>query len=222
MTTLVMVPGWEQTLGDWEHMKTPFSDYKVVIIELPGFGKTPLVDENWSIPEYADYVLNKIQELGKQDIVLLGHSFGGRIASYIASSQPPWLKGLVLYGSPSIYRPSLKVKALTKIAKIAKKLGFSKKLSRNAELLEADAKGMGKIYRNAILSDQTLLLPKITVPTLLLWGNQDIEASPELAKEMHLLIPNSTLEIIENAGHNLHIFNQYIFYGKIKNFLQTL
>lgn len=222
MRTLVILPGWGQATGDWTVAASNFTDVKTVIIELPGFGDTPLLDENWGIPEYAAYVLTKIEDLNATDIILLGHSFGGRIASYLASQKPTWLKALILYGAPCIYRPALKTKLLVRLAKVAKKLGFSSKLSRNTELQEADNKGMGKIFRKTISFDQTTLLPNIEVPTLLLWGENDTEAPLRIGKEIHTLIPNNKLEIIDNAGHNLHIDNQYIFYGKIKNFLETL
>ena len=222
MVTLVILPGWRQTKEDWAVAASRFSGINVIILELPGFGKTPLIDDAWGVPEYSDYVNEKIEKLRLDNIVLLGHSFGGRIASYIASQQPAWLKGLILYGAPCLYRPTLKAKLLSKIAPFAKKLGFSKKLSRNKELLEADNAGLGKIFRKTVGFDQTELLPKINATTLLLWGRNDTEAPLRLAQEMHTLIPNNTLEIIDNSGHHVHIDNQYIFYGKVKAFLDTL
>jgi pimeloyl-ACP methyl ester carboxylesterase len=166
-------------------------------------------------------VLAKIERLNRDDIILLGHSFGGRIAAHLAAQKPRWLKALILYGAPCIYRPSVKTKILNRMAKVAKKLGFSKKLSKNKELLDADKEGLGKIFRKAISFDQTKTLPQIEVETLLLWGNDDTEAPLRLAHEIHTLIPHNQLEIIDNAGHNLHTNNPNIFYGKLKKFISS-
>lgn len=222
MATLVILPGWKGTKEEWSGIVNQFSDENSVVIELPGFGQTPLISADWGIPEYASYVLAEIEKLHKSDIVFLGHSFGGRITSYIASQNPPWLRGIVLYGAPCIYRPSLKIKLLIKLSKIAKFLHIKRKISHNPELIHADHNGLGKIFRKAINFDQTNLLPKITAKTLILWGSKDDIVSLDIAKEMHSLIPNSDLQIIDEGGHHLHIHNRHIFYAKIRSFLQNI
>jgi len=222
MVTLVILPGWRQTKEDWAVAASRFSGINVIVLELPGFGQTPLIGDTWGIPEYSDYVNEKIEKLRLDNIVLLGHSFGGRIASYIASQQPAWLKGLILYGAPCLYRPTLKIKSIILLAKLAKILGIRRKFYKNSDLSKADSTGLGKIFRKTVGFDQTELLPKINANTLLLWGRNDTEAPLRLAKEMHKLIPRNTLEIIDNSGHHVHIDNQYIFYGKVKAFLDTL
>ncbi len=222
MATIVILPGWEQTNNEWQAAQDAFGEIHTVILEFPGFGDTPLINDSWGIPEYATYIENEIAKLELSDVILLGHSFGGRVASLIASKKPTWLTALILYGAPSIYRPTKKTKAISAIAKFAKSLGFSKKLTPNNELKAADAKGLGTIFRKAISFDQTTFLPAISVPTLLLWGSEDSEVPTSIAKEMHLLINNSILDIIEHAGHNLHLTHHNIFYGKIKKFIETV
>jgi len=222
MVTLVILPGWRQTKEDWAVAASRFSGINVIILELPGFGKTPLIDDAWGVPEYANYTKTKVEELKTDNIVLLGHSFGGRIASFIASQRPTWLKGLILYGAPCLYRPTLRIKGMIALAKIAKLLGIRKKFIKNNNLSNADNAGLGKIFRKTVGFDQTTLLRKINAKTLLLWGRNDIEAPLRLAQEMHSLIPHNILEVIDNSGHHVHIDNQYIFYGKVKAFLDTL
>ena len=126
--TLVILHGWGHSKNQWNFFINRFDEGNVVIFDLPGFGEEKLIDQNWGIPEYSMWAKAKIESLGEKNVVLLGHSFGGRIAGYIASENPPWLKGLILYGSPSLYRPGKKVRFKILVAKFLKGLGFSKKI----------------------------------------------------------------------------------------------
>jgi pimeloyl-ACP methyl ester carboxylesterase len=101
-------------------------DFNVVFFDLPGFGKEPLVQNDWGVPEYANWVKNRLNKIeGKK--ILLGHSFGGRIATFIAGQNPEWLEGLILSGSPSIYRPTRKIKYKILLSKFIRKIGLKKK-----------------------------------------------------------------------------------------------
>lgn len=224
MQRLFILHGWGQNKTLWDNFTNQFHDIPVVALDLPGFGAEPLVDKNWSIPEYAKWVTSKIESLVSKDdqVILLGHSFGGRIASFIASEQPSWLHALILYAAPSIYRPSAKTKTKIVLAKLLKSVGLKLPANNNPELQEADRSGLGNIFRNVVNFDQTNLLPKISVSTLLVWGENDTEVPVTIAKEMSLLIPHSKLVIIDKADHNIHINNPTIFYGTIKHFIENL
>lgn len=219
---LVILHGWDQKSSDWEVIKEMLEkDCLVIIFDLPGFGDEPLENKNWDVPDYADWVISKIKNI-EGDKVILGHSFGGRITSYIASSRPEWLKGIILYGAPCIYRPNLKVKMMIFFAKIFKILGPGKFFSvNNKELKRADVNSLGKVFRKTVSFDQTKILPSINIPTLLICGEYDLDVPVRIAKEMQTLIPKSKLQIIDQVGHNLHQENSYLFYGIIKNFLKT-
>lgn len=221
MHKVVILHGWGQNKELWQDIINKFQAEDVIAIDLPGFGKEPLADPEWGIPEYADWVKNKIEQLNTQDVILLGHSFGGRISSFIASENPNWLKGLILYGAPCIYRPSNQVKNKIRIYKLLKKLGLKRK-SNNSELNSADKQGLGKIFRKVVNFDQTQILPKINAPTLLVWGENDTEVPVRIAKEINSLINNSKLVILQNSDHNVHLENPNIFYGTIKTFIDSI
>jgi len=210
--TLVILHGWGHSKNQWNFFINRFDEGNVVIFDLPGFGEEKLIDQNWGIPEYSMWAKAKIESLGEKNVVLLGHSFGGRIAGYIASENPPWLKGLILYGSPSLYRPGKKVRFKILVAKFLKGLGFSKKIKDK----------MYPIFKRVVTFDQTENLSKIMAPALLVWGDRDTEVPLSIAKEMNGLISGSQLIIIENAGHNSHLDQPDLFYGTIKKFTDGL
>lgn len=219
---LVVLHGWGHDKSSWEAFAKRFHDRPVISIDLPGFGTEPLVSGNWGVPEYADWTEQKIDSLHQGEVVLLGHSFGGRIAALIASRRPAWLSGLILYGAPVLYRPTFSIRARIVLAKFLKPALKGFRAKGNAELEEADTKGLGPVFRRVIPFDQTELLPKITVPTLLLWGEQDTSVSSRIAEEAHTLIPGSELTFLPGAGHNAHLELPDLFYGTVTRFLAHL
>lgn len=225
MKTIVVLHGWGHSKELWENFKnTLATDARVVALDLPGFGAEPRPNETWGIPEYKEWAKRKIEEVRDgNDVILLGHSFGGRIASLVASERPSWLKALVLYGSPSLRRPSLEIKLKIKVAKIMKRFGLKAKIVKpHSDLRVAEESGMGDILRNIIEFDMTKELPKISVPTLLVWGRYDKPVPLRVANEMHSLIQGSKLVVMDDVGHNAHLENPTLFYGIIKKFIKNI
>ncbi len=222
---LVVLHGWGHDKSFWTDFVSRFRDGEVLVLELPGCGEEPLVSDTWGVPEYAAWVREKIAALQDHNIALMGHSFGGRVAGLVASERPPWLRGLILYAAPCLYRPKPSTRVKIAAAKALKHLGVKKILKGkyiNEELKEADEVGLGAIFRKIIVFDETKALPKIAVPTLLIWGGKDTYPPLSMAREMQALISGSTLRIMEHEGHNAHLENPTFFYGIVKQFLGTL
>ena len=222
-------------LHGWGHEKDSFNELKkqleslpqvktVYAFDLPGFGNQKLVDNKWDIPHYADWVQAQIKRLKLKDVILIGHSFGGRIAAHIASQNPDYLEGLVLSGAPVLYRPTLKVTMKRKLFSTLKDIIPTKAKSFifSKELKDAESRGLGAIFRKVVLFDQTKSLPKIAVPTLLIWGEYDTDVPLRIAKETHKLIPHSKLVIIKAASHTSFLIHPYIFFGYVKKFIESL
>ena len=231
MHTVVILHGWGQNKTFWAGAFTGVSDVSIIIFDLPGFGAEPLPRDgaDWGIPHYAAWVREKIEKEKLDGVVLLGHSFGGRIAAHLAGERPSWLAALILYGAPCVYRPSFSVRIKKKIARLAKV--FSKFFGRmsglsggyrgNPELTEAEHGGRGGIFRRVVGYDQAEALKKITVPTLIIWGEKDAVVPLRIAHEMSRLVSGSRLEVLPGLGHNAHIENPNLFYGVAKKFIEN-
>jgi pimeloyl-ACP methyl ester carboxylesterase len=222
---IVVLHGWGHDTTFWQDFAHRFSDGEVLLIDLPGFGAEPIVSDAWGVPEYAAWAKEKLASLGENNIILLGHSFGGRVAGLIASERPAWLGALILYAAPCLYRPRASSRAKVAVAKVLKRLGAKKIVGDryvNEDLKWADEAGLGTIFRKIVVFDETEALPKIAVPTLLVWGEKDTYPPLSMAYEMHTLIFSSTLCIMEHEGHNAHLENPILFYGIINQFLQSL
>lgn len=229
---LLILHGWNHSSEVWQNAYQQLDTSKVTIHipDLPGFGQEPLVSPDWSIPDYAEWVEKKVDKILKTEnckqLTILGHSFGGRIAAYLASQNPPWLQHLILYAAPVLYRPTLQTKTKIALYKIGKRLTFGTKFLRefiahahHQELQHADQHHLGQIYRSVINFDQTSTLPKIQIPTDIIIGSHDTEVRQLIAQQTHELINNSTLHILENQSHNIHLDNPILFYGLIRKLL---
>jgi len=220
MKKIVVLHGWGQGKESWFSFANAFPDEEVERFDLPGFGSEAKPPFPWGVPEYAAWVRERIERGGWTDVVLLGHSFGGRIAAYIAAERPAWLAGLVLYGAPCVYQPSLSVQSRTIVAKLLRP--FRVLLSDRFKpkgLRDAEAGGLGEIFRRVVGFDQTDRLGRIAVPTLLVWGRDDAEVPLAIAREMLELIPGSRLTVVDHAGHNAHIDAPHYFYGIVRAFV---
>ncbi len=226
---LVILHGWQQQKEDLHLLSTQLETLEgvksITVLDLPGFGKEPLKDASWGVPEYSHWVSTVIEGKRLQNVVIIGHSFGGRIASFIGSKHPKWLSGLVLSGSPSIYRPEKLTKVKTvffKLLKPLRKIKLVKSLLLPNDVLMAEKAGLGSIFRKVVVFDQTHEVQKIQVPTLIIWGENDQSVPLSLAKELSRLIPKSKLIVIPHAGHNTFISHPNLFFGYVKNFIENL
>lgn len=219
---ILILHGWGQSSSLWKQLASKLNSLSPTeAIDLPGFGNEPLVSPDWGIADYAKWTESYIKSHKLKDVVLIGHSFGGKIATHVAIKNPQWLKKIILIGSPVLYRPSTITKVKIATYKLAKNI-LPKSLRTkfySYDLKKAVDSRMGKIYGNSVRYDQTENLQKIAKPTLIIWGDRDEEASIDIARQMQKLIPNSKLEVLKNTGHQIHLQNPYILYGFIKKFI---
>lgn len=78
--TLLFVHGWCINQSYWEHQVTKFcQSYKVVTLDLPGFGTPNIQRKSWTIQDFAKDVNTLIDQLKTNQVILIGHSMGGDI-----------------------------------------------------------------------------------------------------------------------------------------------
>ena len=220
---IVILHGWAHSSKLWESFVAKFHGHKVTLFDLPGFGSEPLVSETWGVENYANWVANKLKAKKITKTILIGHSFGGKVATGVAISHPEMIKKLILISSPVLRRPSLLTKIkiyLYKLSKYVPLSGFLK-YEINEDFKEAKDKNLGKIFVKSVNYDVTKMLPKLNIPTLIIWGRDDAEAIYPIGVEMAKLIPGAKLEILNNSGHNIQFENPNILYGFIQKFISN-
>ena len=217
-SALLLLPGWMNTLHNFDELVLRLlSDYRIIRLDLPGFGggtETPPL--NWHIADYASFVKAFIEKIGLDSYMLVGHSFGGRIAIKGVGEGILWPSQLVLIASAGIAKHrTFRNRVLTLFAKVGKaflyipplvfwRTQLRRKLYR---LLKSDyfaAGPLSHVYLNAIREDLQDDARKISVPTLLVWGTDDQMVPLSDGKRFTELIKGSKLEIISGIGHSLH------------------
>ena len=230
-TALVMLHGWGSNIELFKNCAAPISaKYFVTAPDMPGFGGTPEPPAAWNVDDYTDFVIEYIKALGLKRVILLGHSFGGRVIIKLVNRKdlPFTVEKLILVDSAGI-RPEKTEQQLKKekVMKLGKKL-----LSASPRLIEkmqsmvgsADYKAASPLMRevliNVVNEDLSHLLPHITQETLLVWGTADTATPVSDAEKMEQLIPNAGLARIEGAGHYSFLENPVLFNAIIKSYLK--
>lgn len=228
--TLVILPGWKNPASLWSNISEQLSQkYNVLVLDFPGFGYTSKPPKDWDTYEYAEFTKHFLQKLGVSDYILLGHSFGGRVAIILASDKTASVRKLILVNSAGI-----KTKSILSIISsfLAREFRFSKaflsKLGLNLELISnlarsgdyRDAQDLRGSFARIVDQNLTRHLSDIKIPTLIVWGDQDKELKIDTAKILHQKILDSKIRIVWGAGHHPHIEKPHQFMEILEQWLK--
>ena len=227
--TLLFLHGWRSEGKVWNSVIEKLgSDYNIYSLDLPGFGQSNVPDKNFDLQDYADAVDGFIKKNNLSKIIIIGHSFGGRIAIKLASTNPKYLHKLVLVDSAGIRHASIGITIKQGMAKILKpffKLSSLKSArqkiytSMGAEDYLATPE-LQSVFINIVKEDVTSLLSKIKISTMLIWGENDQDTPLSDAYIMEQAIPRSKLIILPNAGHFSFLDQTEKFTEEIRKFLK--
>ena len=221
--SVVLLHGWGQNIEMMKPVGDSLTDNDVIIIDLPGHGKSEEPKEVWELNDFVEMIHELLKTLNIQNTILIGHSFGGKLSLLYASMYP--VKKLILFGSPFKVKKnpnSLKVKTL-------KKLKTLPGLKNIAEIMK---KHMGSTdYRNAspmmrdilvkhVNTDITENVKKITCPTIIIWGTNDAAVPITDAYDLEKLIKDSAVIPYEGCTHYAYLERLGQTNSIIKNFIK--
>ena len=198
-----LLHGWGTSGKDFNKIETHFD---FITIDIPGFGKSVPFTKSFSPKSYADYLFKLIPESVD---VIVGHSFGGRIAVHLSQMQN--YRKIVIIASPLIRK--IKPNNGFSVFKLYK---FMNKLSiiSDRRLDELKNKYGSEDYRKAnkvlkdtlvmaVNDDLTDILPKISSKVELIYGQDDLVVPVKVGIDSSRIIPDSELTIIPDEGHNM-------------------
>lgn len=219
---VLLLHGWGQNI----QMMKPIGDnlcsnHRITIIDFPGFGESDEPSTPWSIDDYSLLIENLVRELNIRKPIVMGHSFGGRVAIHFSANNP--IEKLVLFGSPCI-RENKKLPLSTRILKKLRTLPGMDKLGEEMKkyIGSRDYKAASPIMRqtlvNVINEDLSSYARKIEEPTLLIWGEADTEAPVDDARELEkimidaalIILPGTHYAYLENLGQVINILNSFL------------
>ena len=221
--TLVFLHGWGQNIQMMIPIAKPFlKDYNVLIIDLPGFGKSSEPTYAWDLNEFVEMVHELIKSLKIKKPVLIGHSFGGKISIIYSSKYE--VDRLVLLSSPytvGIKKQPLKVKILKRLAKVPGLRSMANYFKK--KMGSTDYKNASPIMRSILVkhvnTDTTEECKKINVPTIIIWGTNDTTVGIENAYEIEKLIKDSAVIPYEGLTHFAYLEDKQKTINIIKSFI---
>ncbi|MCC8195850.1 MAG: alpha/beta hydrolase [Ruminococcus sp.] len=214
---VLFLHGWGANMGLFDKLMTAVSEkYTALALDLPGFGGSEEPPEPWSVDDYVKFVNAFLDELGVKPVCLVGHSFGGRIMiKELSGNLLPSVSKAVFIDAAGI-KPKKTLKqnlslAAYKAGKAVLSFKPIKALFPNAldnlrnKRGSADYKNSTPTMRATLVKvvneDLTELLPKINIPSLLIWGTADTATPISDGETFEKLIPNAGLVRVNGAGH---------------------
>ncbi|MEK7571428.1 MAG: alpha/beta hydrolase [Patescibacteria group bacterium] len=231
---MLLLHGWGQSHAFWEDVINRFEkEYHIYTLDLPGFGQSYEPPKMWKIEDYANFVHAFAIKLNIQNPIIIGHSFGGRIAAFYASKYP--VDKLILYSNGGLPPQSLQKKLSRHVFRQLSRIGkhlfpnqlyklhtvlFRPKQYRNElQITKQKSQRMLDIYIQGP-QDLTDQIKKITTDTLIISGRKDHLGEPSMGKRLHRLIKNSQLLEIPEATHFAHLERPNEFYEAVEKFLK--
>ncbi|NLJ57346.1 MAG: alpha/beta hydrolase [Tissierellia bacterium] len=216
--TVLLLHGWGGSIQTMMPIHNILIDkFRVVTLDLPGFGKSDKPKLPWDSYDYGLCIYKFIKKLNLKDLILFGHSHGGRI-SIVLASKYDLVKKLILINSAGIIpkRPLkyyIKVYSFKLIKKVYLLLPGKNKEEKLQRLYKKfgsqdyrDSEGIMRQTMVKVINDNlSNLLPLIKVPTLLIWGENDEDTPVYMGEIMEKLIPDSGLVVLKGAGHYSYI-----------------
>jgi len=208
--TIVLLHGWGQNIEMMDMLGRPFSDkYRIIVLDLPGFGKSKEPNKPSSVSDYATAVYMLLKKIKVDKPILVGHSFGGRISICYAAKYPT--SKVVLLSAP--FRPSMQKKSnwKVKVFNVIKKIKFLKPLReylRNKWGSE-DYKNASEINRGTLVKvvneDLTKYAQTIKCPVIMIYGKLDEAVPITEARVLENLIDDAGLVEYDNAHHYAYL-----------------
>ncbi len=212
----IVLHGWGASIDALGSILAGLRDrVELIAPDLPGFGQSDMVPAAWSNADYARLVVRLADQLGIGRFALVGHSRGAAISLVIATDPAARerVERMVLTGGAGI-KPRRRAAyygkvGMAKVGKAAAAVGGApgRRLQEkirgsvaSADWLAAPEALRGTL-RNVLAEDLSPLLPRVTAPTLLMWGDRDEDTPMWMAEKMEREIPGAGLVVLRGGGH---------------------
>lgn len=234
---IVLLHGWGSNIKLFANLIDLLSKkYMVVAMDMPGFGESAEPPSAWCVDDYVEFVIDFLKDYDTDKVMLLGHSFGGRVIIKLNSCKnlPFSITKVILVDSAGILPPKSNKKSFRtyyyKIGKAVLSMGIVQKIAPDAlenfrkKMGSADYAAASPLMRQVLVKvvneDLEPLLPNIKCPTLLVWGVNDTATPLSDGEKMEKLIPDAGLVKLENAGHYSFLEQQFTFNRVMSSFMK--
>ncbi len=235
---IVILHGWGLSAKLFEPLARELRSlgYRVYVPDFPGFGTAAIPDKPLFLKDYVEFLAGYLKKRKLARAILIGHSFGGRVALKFTQSFPGEVGALILTGTPG-YTPVSKKRlmlfiAIAKVGKIfflIPFLNFFQEKVRRWYYFTVGARDysraegfMRDTFKNVVREELVASMRDIHLPTLLVWGQEDIITPVPIAEKMKKTIQGSELYLIPKVGHNVVFKFPELFVSTITQWLKNV
>jgi 3-oxoadipate enol-lactonase len=217
---VLMIHGLGGTTNSFTPILQAFTRNKRVRFDLPGSGRSSRVEGPLSIERFVQATLKAMVAANVQKAHVVAHSMGTIVAAHLAASEPRAVQSLALFGPllapPDQARANIRArgnKAMTHgmqpiaDALVQASTSYETKAKRHTavafvreSLMAQDPDGYRRSCE-ALADAQAADTSKITCPTLLVTGDEDVVAPPQAVRMMAQKIAGSRVEVLRGCGH---------------------
>lgn len=212
-TVVLFLHGWGGGISSFAGAYKAVSAWGVPCVNFAFPKKVP---SDWGVYEYAACVRDFLVEQNIVKPIIVGHSFGGRIAIILAAQG--LAQKIVLVDSAGL-KPKFSLKRKIRIARYHRAVKCGKSLdgfgSTDYNNMEPEMRG---VFVRIVNTHLDKLLPYIKCKTLIYWGKNDKDTPLYMAKRLSREIKGSRL-VTTDGGHYSYIDSQYGFLRELKNFV---
>jgi pimeloyl-ACP methyl ester carboxylesterase len=234
--------GWSDGRAWTPQLAGLADEYDVVAWDAPGCGGSPDPPADLTLTDYADAVAALVVALGLGPVHLVGHSFGAGLAIEVQAGHPGMVRSLVLSGAYAGWRGSLPPEEIEmRLRRVLADLDrppaewvdgylpgfFNGPIPAEtvdavrAMMLDVRPAGTRSMVTSFAAADLRHVLPTIAVPTLLLYGAEDVRAPRAVGEAMHASIPGSRMVLIPGVGHEVNLEAPEEFNAAVRSFLRA-
>ncbi len=237
---IVLLHGFLGSSTVWEKISPYLSkSFKVILIDLPGHGKSDCFGYAHSMELMAETVLAVLKKLRIRKCVLVGHSMGGYVALTFAKKYPQYLKGLCLFHSTAYpdteekkkdrnnairiikKKPQVFIKPMIKNLFSKKNISYLKEEIKLATNIALKTPPQGIIAALIGMRDRPSsinTLKQLQIPIMMVIGKHDNVLPEETLLEQYNEIPNKHLLYLEHDGHYSQLENPKVTGKALRKF----
>ncbi len=198
--------------------------FRVIAFEMPGFGRSAANDRTRDMPELAATMGLAIDALGLDEVNLMGTSFGGRTALWLALQQPSRVRALVLE-APAAIRPEGGEAPSGPPEEMARRLyAHPERMpplpAPDPAVLQQTRRLTGRLRGPSRDPDLEARLAVLATPTLVLFGTMDGVIPPSMGHFYKELMPNAHLVFVYDAGHAIGAERPEAFAEVVSDFIE--
>jgi pimeloyl-ACP methyl ester carboxylesterase len=229
---VLLLHGWGDSASGLNGLQKALSEnYQVLAPDLPGFGNTEPPKEAWDLDNYSHFIYSILQKLGLgQPYAVIGHSNGGALAIRAISLNELKPDKLVLLASAGVRTNSPNKRFILKIIAKTGNVATLWMPERYRQALKKSLYGaagsdmlvvpvLKDTFKKTVRQDVQADAAAINIPSLLIYAANDNAIPIADGTQYHSLIKNSSLEIVEDAGHFVHLDQPEKITSLIEGFL---